>query len=98
MDKADLPTAINQVPDANVQMRSRTLRAHREKLDAINEERIRAIAEESSKLLLLARDLESRMEKIGTRPLPSLVVREAEVIEKLAHDVEARMTATIDRE
>ena len=98
MDKADLPTAINQHPDANVQMRSRTLRASREKLDAVNEERIRAIADESSKLLLLARDLQSRLDKIGTQPLPSLVVREAEVIEKLAHDVQARMAATIGRE
>ena len=95
MDKADLPTAINQPPDANVQLRSHLLRQHREKLDALNQERLRQIADETAKLLLLARDLQHRMDKIESGPLPALVVREADVIEKLAHDVQARMTATV---
>jgi hypothetical protein len=94
-DRADLPTAINQPPDAVAQMRARVVRSRQQLLDAANADRIQHIADETSKLLLLARDLQNQIDKIGTRPLPKLLIREAEIIEKLAHDVQARMTVTV---
>jgi hypothetical protein len=53
------------------------------------------IVEETVKLLILARDLKSQMDKVGDQPLPAMLLREAEVIEILARDVQAKMTLTI---
>jgi hypothetical protein len=95
MNKADLPTAINQPPDPNAQERSRARRLRQLKFDAVNAARIRQIADETGRLLLLARDLQTQLDRMGAKPLPSLLIREAEVIEKIAHDVQARMTVTV---
>jgi hypothetical protein len=94
-DKADLPTAIHQPPDANAQMRAHDRRTRRKMLDAVNAARIQQIADETAKLLLLARDLRGQIDLVGAKPLPKLLIREAEVIEKLARDVQARMTLTV---
>ena len=63
--------------------------------EALNALRQRQIAEETVKLLILARDLKSQMDKLGEQPMPALLLREAEVIEILARDVQAKMTLTV---
>jgi hypothetical protein len=95
IDKADMPTAINQPPDKNAQLQSRDQDAVRKNFDAANALRIRQIADETEKLLILAKDLKAQMEKMGDKPLPSILQREAEIIELLAHDVQAKMTKTV---
>jgi hypothetical protein len=35
------------------------------------------------------------MDKIGDMPFPPMLIREAQVIQILAHDVQAKMTLTI---
>jgi hypothetical protein len=95
MGLADLPTPINQPPDPNAQLRSRNRQTSLQNFDAANALRQRQIVEETVKLLILARDLKSQMDKVGEQPLPAMLLREAEVIEILARDVEAKMTLTI---
>lgn len=94
-DKIDLPTPINQPPDANAQLVARQHLKGQKKFDAANALRQRQIVDESVKLLTLAQDLKSQMDKAGDQPLPALLLREAEVIEILARDVQARMTLTV---
>src|SRR5579863_9461849 len=65
IDKAELPTAINQPPDALTQMRHRRDQIARQNFDAANALRQRQIAEETTKLLILARDLKLQMDKLG---------------------------------
>lgn len=95
LDKAVAPTPINQPPDANTQLRARAKRARRQNFDAANALRIRQIATETANLLILARDLQVQIDKNAGAALPALLIREAEVIELLAHDVQAKMTVTV---
>jgi hypothetical protein len=94
-DKVDLPTPINQPPDANTQMKSREHKTGQQNFDAANALRQHRIADQTLKLLILARDLKSQMDKLGDQPPPASMVREVEVIEILAHDVQAKMTLIV---
>lgn len=94
-DKVDLPTPINQPPDVNTQMKSREHKIGQRNFDAANAIRQRRIADETLKLLILTRDLKSQMDQLGDQPLPASLMREAEVIEILAHDVQAKMTLIV---
>jgi len=67
----------------------------RQNFDAANALREKQINDETAKLLILAKDLKSQMDKLGDRPLPDRLLREAEVIELLAHDVQTKMTLTV---
>jgi hypothetical protein len=69
--------------------------AKKQNFDAANALRTQQIADEATKLLILAKDMKSQMDKLGDQPLPDKVIREAEVIEILAHDVQAKMTLTV---
>jgi hypothetical protein len=63
--------------------------------DAANALRQKQIDDESTKLLILANDLKQQMDKLGNRPVSDRLLREAEVIELLAHDVQTKMTMTV---
>lgn len=63
--------------------------------DAANALRQKQIGDESTKLLILANDLKQKMDKLGNRPVSDRLLREAEVIELLAHDVHTKMTMTV---
>lgn len=89
-----LPQA-NHLPDVNDQMIMKEQEGKAHNFDAANALRQQQIADDTVKLLILTRDLKAQIEKLGNRPLPPSLIREAEVIELLAHDVEKRMTLTI---
>jgi hypothetical protein len=89
-----LPEA-NHLPDANDRMLLNEKQEKRQNFDAVNALREQQISDETVKLLILAKDLRAQMEKIGDKPLPERLVREAEVIELLAHDVQKKMTLTV---
>lgn len=89
-----LPEA-NRPPDANDQMIMQENQLRKQNFDAANTERKRQIDLESLKLLILTRDLKARMDKIGKSPLPVEMMREAEMIEILAHDVQEKMKLTV---
>ena len=94
-DKIDVPTPINQPPDANVLMKARERQLKLRNFDKVNAVRMQQITDEAGKLLILARDLNSQMDKIGEQSLPPALIREIEVIQILAHDVQSKMTLTI---
>jgi hypothetical protein len=89
-----LPEA-NHMPDANDKMLMNQAHQRSENFDAANALRERQINDESLKLLILARDLKAQMDKLGDKPVPNRLLREAEVIELLAHDVQTKMTLTV---
>jgi hypothetical protein len=89
-----LPEA-NRPPDANEQMRMNQSQQKKENFDAANALREQQINDETVKLLILAKDLKAQMDKLGDKPLPNRLLREAEVIELLAHDVQTKMTLTV---
>jgi hypothetical protein len=93
-DRADLPTPLNELPDPNAQMRLRQKRANQQNFDAANALRQHQIDDESTKLLILARDLKIQMEKLGARPLTPRLMREVELIEIFARDVQQKMVLT----
>ena len=90
-----LSPEANRPPDANAQMEMRQKNAKKQDFDAINAERIKQIDDDATKLLILTKDLNAKMSKLGKEPMPPNLVREAEVIEILAHDVETKMTLTV---
>jgi hypothetical protein len=89
-----LPQA-NRLPDINDQMVMKQQLSKKQNFDAANALRTQQIADETTKLLILAKDMKSQIDKLGDQPLPDKVIREAEVIEILAHDVQAKMTLTV---
>jgi len=64
--------------------------------EAANAERKRVIDDETNKLLILARDLKMKTDKLASAPLTPTMVREAEVIELLANDVKEKMKLTVN--
>lgn len=90
-----LSPEANRPPDANAQMTMRQKDEKNQNFDQLNAERIKQIDDDATKLLILTKDLNQKMSKLGKEPMPPNLVREAEVIEILAHDVEAKMTLTV---
>lgn len=89
-----LPQA-NHLPDVNDQMKLNELHSKQKNFDAANAKRAQEINDDATKLLILARDLNAEIDKLGDKPLPAKLLREAEVIELLAHDVQNKMTLTV---
>jgi hypothetical protein len=85
----------NPMPDANDVMTMNEKNMKKKNFDAANAQRKRQIDDESAKLLILARDLNSKMENAGRGPLPPTLIREAQVIEILANDVKEKMKLTV---
>ena len=91
MERVYEETPINQPPDANIRMKENQKHFRQQDFDVANAARHRQITDETAKLLLLARDFKSRMDKLGGETLPPDLIREAEVIEILARDVQAKV-------
>ncbi len=62
--------------------------------EAANVERKKQIADDSAKLLKLATDLKAEVDKTNKDTLSLNVIRKADEIEKLAHDVKEKMKLT----
>ena len=93
--KPILMPEANRPPDANAQMAMREQNAKKANFDAANLERKRQIADDSAKLLKLASDLKSEVDKTSKDTLSLGVIRKAEEIEKLAHNVKEKMKLTM---
>jgi hypothetical protein len=71
-------------------------RAQKRNYNVANAARKRFIDDETSKMLILARDLKSKVDTLGrNRPSP-LMQREAAVIEFLAKDIKEKMKLTVN--
>jgi hypothetical protein len=89
-----LPEA-NRPPDANAQMTMRDQQSKKEHFDAANLERKRQITDDSARLLKLANDLKAEVDKTSKDTLSLGVIRKADEIERLAHNVKEKMKLTI---
>jgi hypothetical protein len=82
-------------PDANDQMQMRSEQAKQQSLDAASAEREKQLSDNSAKLLTLAMALKAEVDKTNKDLLSVTVVRKADEIEKLAHNVKEQMKSTV---
>ena len=90
-----LPPELNRIPDTNQQNDINAQNAQKESFEAANAARKKQIAEDSAKLLKLATDLKAEVDKTTKDTLSMNVIRKADEIEKLAHDVKEKMKLTV---
>jgi hypothetical protein len=69
----------------------RDRQAKQQSFDAANAERKKQLADESAKLLTLAMDLKAEVDKTNKDTLSLNVIRKADEIERLAHNVKEKM-------
>src|SRR6266568_4318884 len=93
-EKANLQSPVNAIPDANAQMESREKQGKQRNFEAANAERKKQIADDSTKLLTMAMALKAEVDKTTKDTLSLTVIRRAEEIEKLAHNVKEKMKLT----
>jgi len=86
---------FNQPPDANAIMKMHENQAAKQNFEAANIERKKQIAEDSAKLLKLATELKTEVDKTTKDTLSLTVIRKADEIEKLAHGVKEKMKLTV---
>lgn len=94
-DKPYLLPEANRLPDVNDQMRMREQQGKQQNYAAANVERRKQIADDSAKLLKLATDLKSEVDKTTKDTLSLGVIRKADEIERLAHSVKEKMKLTV---
>ena len=93
---AALPETANPHPDSNrVLEDSMRLQNDLKHIAMLNEMRQKEMTSDTAKLLALANDLKTEMDKTGKDTLSMDAVRKAEQIEKLAHNVRDKMRATV---
>jgi hypothetical protein len=95
IDKPYLLPEANRLPDANQQMKMRDTQVKQQSFDAANTERKKQLSDDSSKLLTLAMALKAEVDKTNKDMLSLNVIRKADEIEKLAHDVKEKMKVTV---
>lgn len=89
-----LPEA-NRLPDANQQMEMHEQQSKKQDFATANAERKKQIVDDSGKLLKLATDLKSEVDKTTKDTLSINVIRKADEIERLAHSVKEKMKLTV---
>jgi hypothetical protein len=94
-DKPYLSPDANRLPDKNDQMKLNSDQSKKEHFEAANAERKRQIADDTAKLLELATQLKSEVDKTSKDTLSINVIRKAESIEKLAKGVKEKMKLTV---
>ena len=90
-----LPPSITRAPDANEQNDINQQKTQQQNFEAINVERKKQIADDSARLLKLAVDLKAEVDKTTKDTLSISVIRKADAIEKLAHEVKEKMKLTV---
>jgi len=94
-DKPIHNPALTTPPDANAQMRMREEQTKKQNFDAANAERKKQLADDSTRLLKLATDLKAEVDKTTKDTLSLTVIRKADEIERLAHNVKEKMKLTM---
>jgi hypothetical protein len=90
-----LPPELNRIPDSNQANDINSQKDQKQSFEAANAERKKQIADDSAKLLKLATDLKTEVDKTSKDTLSIGVIRKADAIEKLAHDVKEKMKLTV---
>jgi hypothetical protein len=95
MSRPILSPAANRPPDANAQMAMHEQQAKKASFEPANIERKRQLTEDSARLLKLATDLKTEVDKTSKDTLSLGVIRKADEIERLAHSVKEKMKLTM---
>jgi hypothetical protein len=95
VDKPYLIPEANRSPDVNDQMKMRDQQAKQQTFDAANAERKKQLSDDSARLLTLAMALKAEVDKTNKDMLSLNVIRKADEIEKLAHNVKEKMKLTV---
>lgn len=95
IDKPYLLPEANRLPDVNDQMKMREQQAKQQNYAAANAERRKQIADDSARLLKLATDLKVEVDKTTKDMLSLTVIRKADEIERLAHNMKEKMKLTV---
>lgn len=97
-DKSIHDPSLTALPDANTQMQMREKKNKDQNFAAANTERKKQITDDSAKLLQLATDLKAEVDKTTKDTLSLAVIRKADEIERLAHNVKEKMKLTVGTE
>jgi cytochrome c-type biogenesis protein CcmH/NrfG len=92
---SQIPAAVNRIPDNNQAHEINGQQDQKQSLEAANALRKKQIADETEKLLQLATDLKSEVDKTSKDTLSINVIRKADAIEKLARDVKQKMKLSV---
>lgn len=95
IDKPYLMPEANRLPDKNEQMRMQEQKAKKQNFEVANAERRKQIEADTAKLLQLANELKTEIDKTDKDTLSLNVMRKAESIERLAKGVREKMKLTI---
>jgi hypothetical protein len=90
-----IPPELNRVPDSNQANQINDQQAKKDSFEAANAERKKQISADSVKLLKLAAELKSEVDKTNKDTLSVGVIRKADEIEKLAHGIKEKMQLTV---
>jgi len=94
-DKSIHDPVLTALPDPNAQMEMHDQQTKQQDYTAANIERRKQIADDTARLLKLAADLKSEVDKTNKDTLSLGVIRKADEIEKLAHTVKEKMKLTV---
>jgi len=94
-DKSIHDPTLTAAPDANAQMEMRDQQTKQQNFAAANAERRKQIADDSTRLLKLATDLKAEVDNTSKDTLSLNVIRRADEIERLAHNVKEKMKLTV---
>lgn len=89
------PPILTDPPDANAQMMMRMNKEKKNDYEAANAERRKQLVEDSTRLLALATQLKTEVDKTDKDTLSVGVIKKAAEIEKLAHDVRIKMRLVV---
>lgn len=95
VDRPYLSPDANRLPDANAQMKMRDKDSKEQSFEAANEARKKQLSDDSEKLLTLAMALKAEVDKTNKDMLSLNVIRKADEIERLAHNVKEKMKLTV---
>jgi hypothetical protein len=87
--------AANRIPDANDQMEMREQQTKTQNYAAANAERKKQISDDTTRLLRLAGELKTEVDKTSKDTLSLDVIRRADEIERLAHIVKEKMKLSV---
>jgi hypothetical protein len=85
----------NSIPDANDVMRMRESMGRKQSFEEANTERKRQIDADSAAMLKLAAELKAEVDKTSKDTLSLSVIRKADEIEHLAHNVKEKMKLVV---
>jgi hypothetical protein len=90
-----IPPEMTRIPDRNQANDINGPQTQKQSYEAANAARKKQIAQDSASLLKLATDLKAEVDKTNKDTLSLSVIRKADEIEKLAHNIKEKMKLSV---